>query len=447
MGDPQIARVLESFDSTTDDQLRISRGTAVVVALKRRGDYAEAADFGGRLASTAELTWTPDHRDGLGAATGAAALLHAGAASLMACRPDAAVRQFSAAFRKHSPLSNHAFEAAGKLSVIYALQGESHLAQTWLQHAERAAQRADEAWRFGPQERLGMEAARMLLAVDRMDWADFHRHSRAADRHVPTEMWAFILYARARAALFLGNQRHTIHQLHGYRQEFPDLFTRAGLPRVLLDTAEAELWMSLADLDRTEPLISQFGDHPLENVTAARFHLMTRQPKLAEARTDSALWPANISRRDQLTLALLAASAHLRLQPHSDQRVELLRQAAWATTGEVAPWLFTFAVTEREVLHLLGEHFPEVEPILAALDDLAVRYPFARSETVKLTQRERTLLTLLVADRPFDEIAAELRVSTATIRNHRKSLYRKLGATSRAHAIEIAQRTGLLNTP
>jgi DNA-binding CsgD family transcriptional regulator len=443
-GDVQISRTLQSFDTLADQQLRISRGTVVLVAMKRRGDFAAAARFGESVTRAAELAQTPTWPDDTMEALVVAAFLHAGIASLLACRLDEAEHQFSAAYRKRSPFPNHKVDAAGKLAVLFALRGESHLAENWLAHAEEVHRRTAADWRFGPQEKLGLDAAGMLLAVDSLDWPAFHRHGRAADQHEPAEMWTFVLYARARAAVVLGNQHGVIHQLNRYRDQTPELFSRGGLPQILLDTAEADLWMSLQQFDQARSLIERSGDHPLETATAVRFYLLTGRLRQAQARITPSPWPADSSRRDRLTLSLLAATIQQRLPSMKLDNSELLRGAAHEAAGDTDPWLLTFALTDPTVLGLIEQTIPDLRPVLAELAERNIHYPFLPHRAPTLTERERQLLELLVQDRQLADVAADLHIAAATARNHRKSLYRKLGATSRRQAIEIARHLGLL---
>ncbi len=59
-----------------------------------------------------------------------------------------------------------------------------------------------------------------------------------------------------------------------------------------------------------------------------------------------------------------------------------------------------------------------------------------------LTQRERQILDLLARGDRTEEMAAELCLSTHTIRSHVKTLLAKLGARTRAHAVAIAFSEG-----
>jgi len=62
----------------------------------------------------------------------------------------------------------------------------------------------------------------------------------------------------------------------------------------------------------------------------------------------------------------------------------------------------------------------------------------------ELTERELTLLRLLPSDLPMRAIAAQMYVSLNTTKTHAKSVYRKLGADSRADAVTRARDLGLL---
>jgi two-component system NarL family response regulator len=61
-----------------------------------------------------------------------------------------------------------------------------------------------------------------------------------------------------------------------------------------------------------------------------------------------------------------------------------------------------------------------------------------------LTERESQILELLALGRSNRAIARQLFISESTVKSHLKSLFAKLDATSRAEAISLAARRGLV---
>jgi len=61
-----------------------------------------------------------------------------------------------------------------------------------------------------------------------------------------------------------------------------------------------------------------------------------------------------------------------------------------------------------------------------------------------ITEREREVLALIAGGADFDQIAAELTISPATVKSHVKNAHRKLGARNRPHAIALAIQRGLI---
>ncbi len=61
-----------------------------------------------------------------------------------------------------------------------------------------------------------------------------------------------------------------------------------------------------------------------------------------------------------------------------------------------------------------------------------------------MTERELRVLRLLVSDLSERDIGRELYVSHNTVHSHVRSIYRKLGVSSRAHALERTRELRLL---
>jgi LuxR family transcriptional regulator, maltose regulon positive regulatory protein len=71
----------------------------------------------------------------------------------------------------------------------------------------------------------------------------------------------------------------------------------------------------------------------------------------------------------------------------------------------------------------------------------------ATSGQAALTARERTILALLDTDLSESDIARELFVSHSTVHSHAKSIYRKLGASTRSEALSRARSVGIQASP
>jgi DNA-binding CsgD family transcriptional regulator len=67
-----------------------------------------------------------------------------------------------------------------------------------------------------------------------------------------------------------------------------------------------------------------------------------------------------------------------------------------------------------------------------------------RTRASLLTERESEVLALIASGLTNDEIADYLGLSSATVKSHIHGLLRRLGATTRAHAVGIAMRRGLI---
>ncbi|WP_159946464.1 response regulator [Rhizobium sp. 18065] len=61
-----------------------------------------------------------------------------------------------------------------------------------------------------------------------------------------------------------------------------------------------------------------------------------------------------------------------------------------------------------------------------------------RSKYMTLTERERQIMTLVIAGKLNKQIAAELRLAEPTVKLHRGHMMRKMKATSVAHLVKIA---------
>jgi LuxR family maltose regulon positive regulatory protein len=152
----------------------------------------------------------------------------------------------------------------------------------------------------------------------------------------------------------------------------------------------------------------------------------------------------------------------------SDARQEFERGLALARRGEGVVGLAYVLVTLAELLRELGERRQarelvfEAHELLSSAPEpgtlvprlvaqaqkrlrLVVHPTGARSAvTDELTAREQAVLHLLPSGLSATEIGSELGVTRDTIKTHTKSIYRKLGASSRRDAVARARELELL---
>lgn len=115
------------------------------------------------------------------------------------------------------------------------------------------------------------------------------------------------------------------------------------------------------------------------------------------------------------------------------------------TSGALAP----FVLEGRRVQRLLDElPIDEVFPALAdRLRTTSTRRGDRRRVDIvePLTPKELAVLARLPSHATYRAIAAQLYVSVNTVKTYVRSIYRKLGVSSRAEAVEVARRCGLLD--
>ena len=149
--------------------------------------------------------------------------------------------------------------------------------------------------------------------------------------------------------------------------------------------------------------------------------------------------------RERVDIAVMSARiAHAR---KSDKIDLLLAEAVAIAKTE------RFVVTVADQLTPLGAHLSRllrsgrIESYEQALLDRLEREPILAtahtSTSGPLTIRELTVARYLASRLTYKEIAAELFVSTNTLKTHIKRIYQKLGVSSRAEAVIEVRRLGL----
>ncbi len=104
---------------------------------------------------------------------------------------------------------------------------------------------------------------------------------------------------------------------------------------------------------------------------------------------------------------------------------------------------------ERSEANLTREEIIHAEHMLASANELArtmvlAKECFVMKSHLDITQREKEILTLLSEKKTNQQIADELYLSVQTVKNHIRSIYKKLGVDNRNEVINEAKRVALI---
>jgi LuxR family maltose regulon positive regulatory protein len=260
---------------------------------------------------------------------------------------------------------------------------------------------ADEAVRKSAADRLMAPAAALFQGIARVlagdldgGEASFQDAARAAEQVGAPEALADALYERALLAI----ARNDWNQAEALAQQADAVVGRSALEGALLCVVRARSAMHRGDLPAVrQELVAAQRARPL--LTCALPHAAVR------ARIELA----------RIHLALADPAAARTLMREIDELLRL-RPGLGTLTGEA------------EALRAM----------------LANKRGSNTLQASALTAAELRLLPLLSTHLSLPEVATEMFLSPHTVRTHTKSIYRKLGASSRSRAVAQARELGLL---
>jgi LuxR family transcriptional regulator, maltose regulon positive regulatory protein len=228
----------------------------------------------------------------------------------------------------------------------------------------------------------------------------------------------------------------------------PVLTGASSMLRARADELEAVLLLSLGDQRGAADLASRLVPHARRRLLLARVALAAGDHNAAQehlqAVTEDELTPRHALERE----ILLAATAIVRGDPAAAGILGSVLHAARRQR-----FLSTLLTTSPQVTEYLVEHAtrlrmdPFVERLIAtALEIRASQPAVSRANRIlvePLTPAEQRILQLLPTS-TYAQIANSLYISRNTVKTHLRSIYQKLGATSRSEAVEQAVELHLL---
>jgi LuxR family maltose regulon positive regulatory protein len=250
----------------------------------------------------------------------------------------------------------------------------------------------------------------------------------------------------ARLSLAAGDPRRALQQLQTLREGDGSAWFSAPLLSKMAHL-EFRCRLALGDVDRAQHTLDRMEAEPDFTDNLARLHLCAGRPDKAAVALAGSV-PEPTTARAAIERMLLQARVNLQLGNPGAAEHALERAL---DTGRPESFFRVFLEEPKQIVAALSRlrcHRPDsyVDELLARAASekgtLVTSGPLRMLEP--LTERERELVVFLPSHLTQSEIARKMYISSNTVKTHMKGLYRKLGATSRAEAVELAQACGLL---
>lgn len=278
------------------------------------------------------------------------------------------------------------------------------------------------------------------VSLERFDADAARRSLQLTDEHWPTtEYWPVILEARVQLEWQLDGPESALLTLREARAERRFQAPTSDAMILLLLVLEAELLLAAGAGSEAMTLLTaprRQRSKRLE-VPRSRSLLLAGNWDQAASVADGAALSESQPWNNRIDLMLISASANLRAGDRDAAQRRFDQAAAMAERSGVR---IPFASMARRDLLDLGRRRPA---LLAQIPEQSPRYPDPEV-IVPLSRREHHVLAALASDQTLPEISHTLSVSTNTLKSQLRSVYRKLGVSSRQEAVALARRTGLL---
>ena len=212
-----------------------------------------------------------------------------------------------------------------------------------------------------------------------------------------------------------------------------------------IGAAEARSLLDAGDVEAAATLVDGLSDGPERQLLSARVLLGRGASAAAVAAAIGHRRSGSWSRQHRLEAEVLLAAA----EAAGVAPLRAARLVASLEEGEASGWVLPF-LGHGPVVDALLQTLPlaTLHPALASsLSASATDAQHVARASRDLTPRELRLLHFLPTHLSYAEIGERLFISVNTVKTNLKTLYRKLGATTRAEAVDLAAKAGLLEAP
>lgn len=423
---PMDATPSPSLDTPTDHGWRIAQR---MIAHRLRGEFDEARDVAERLRQHIETESA--HEPAQLPQFLAAAYSQLGTTHLLAGDTAAALADYRAALAATDADADTELgirrDALIKQACVLAMEGRLRDAEHLIARAETERQPNNA---YADRIRARTRLVRALIAVERMD-EDAPRLLSSLDHDVLFEYWPLVLLAEGRWRLATGNPAGALDLVDSATEHRPLPAGSLGLcvAMFLREKAAEMLGMPPAAPARDPeslPTLCALG--------AVRALIVRADPLVAVHAARSLAYRRGVGPSVRLEALLLTTLALQRAGLPPDERIS---SAAATLAREEGLWrpLAVVPASVREELDVSPP--PHVKYVVVG----------GPPPAVVLTPREREVLAALASPDSLAQIAARLHVSVNTIKSQVRSLYRRMGVSSRHEAVAEATRLGLVSLP
>lgn len=455
-GEPELRKVVQFYrDQGRRYSLRLSSvrsadlltaGTMAVISARLQGDLEASERIGSWVDKQLTLGGgrriVPVGRTEVPARPGWLAT-ERGLTATLAGRLDHAVQLYQQARAQagRPPRAHYAgANAVANLALLAAYRGHLDLANRWLDELDGLG--AVPAW-TEHLTTVGAKIARALVAVEELDQAAAEAHlAEAGSATQSVELWPFLAYAHALRDAVWGDPHSGLARLDEAR--FSHGAEGADVPAMtgeLLARAEGVLLARAQAVSRLVHLRDERHHEDTLGFCAAWAYLRAGQHHKAVQAAVQGLQAGPRRVSDVVGLHATLAVAHLRLG-RTDRAAAAFTSAVHARSGP------------RHLLPFIGLDPADLRRLSAAAGlEIDLPLPVWRSVTgaadapaapVRLTPREHAVLAGLSDGSTAAKVAASLGVAPTTVRTQIRSIYKKLGASSRQEALARAHDLGLV---